>query len=299
MITLDVRAAGQPMGILSSEFANLLPEGQALDDAAAAFKLSNANTFGLLAALGGETAGALEIASRRGAQTDSRADLRRGVSKSDLLVGMTENERVCMALAEVVGLPAALKYERPFGSGRDVKDIRDGASLPALFALIDRHATTPARDRLILVRWTIFQALIGNADAHAKNLSFFFDTDGLRLAPAYDLISSLVYEGVDHTLAMAIGDEFDPRVLAPYDWASFAAREHLPRVIRQVREEGGSAETLSRVAGVVESQAQALEAAAGAVERIVREEAAASRTKKGAPPGDGAPSPIVPDQFKS
>ena len=42
-------------------FENLLPEGQALDDAASTHKLSKANLMGLLAALGGETAGALQL----------------------------------------------------------------------------------------------------------------------------------------------------------------------------------------------------------------------------------------------
>ena len=42
-------------------FKNLLPEGQALDDAAQANKVSKSNIVGLLAALGQETAGALQI----------------------------------------------------------------------------------------------------------------------------------------------------------------------------------------------------------------------------------------------
>lgn len=42
-------------------FQNLLPEGQALDDAAQANKVSKSNIVGLLAALDQETAGALQI----------------------------------------------------------------------------------------------------------------------------------------------------------------------------------------------------------------------------------------------
>jgi hypothetical protein len=30
----------------------------------------------------------------------------------------------------------------------------------------------------VLKRWTIFQILIGNTDAHGKNLSFFIDAGG-------------------------------------------------------------------------------------------------------------------------
>ena len=42
-------------------FQNLLPEGQALDDAAQANKVSKSNLMGLLIALGQETAGALSL----------------------------------------------------------------------------------------------------------------------------------------------------------------------------------------------------------------------------------------------
>lgn len=42
-------------------FENLLPEGRALDEAAATFQVSNANLVGLLSALGRETAGALSL----------------------------------------------------------------------------------------------------------------------------------------------------------------------------------------------------------------------------------------------
>ena len=40
-----------------------------------------------------------------------------------------------------------------------------------------------------LLDWEVFNALIGNADAHAKNLPLLCDRDGrLRLAPLYDLV---------------------------------------------------------------------------------------------------------------
>ena len=54
----------------------------------------------------------------------------------------------------------------------------------------------------------IFQVLIGNTDAHAKNLTFFNGVSGLSLAPAYDLFCGLVYAElpVEDTFAMAIGD---------------------------------------------------------------------------------------------
>jgi serine/threonine-protein kinase HipA len=51
-----------------------------------------------------------------------------------------------------------------------------------------------AADRLHLFDWLVFNFLIGNGDNHLKNLSFHVAHDGVRLAPAYDLLCTAVYE---------------------------------------------------------------------------------------------------------
>lgn len=124
---------------------------------------------------------------------------------------------------QALGVTPTLKYERPFGDGRDVAGIRTGSSLPALFRL-GSSATTPAAFKLHLLRWAIFQALIQNFDAHAKNISFFWDRSGLRVAPAYDLISIGIYPETwfPKTFAMAFGDAFTVQDLIPYEWAYMA-----------------------------------------------------------------------------
>ncbi len=132
--------------------------------------------------------------------------------------------------AQALGVSAGAKYERPYGSGRDVKDIRDGASLPRLFDLLQESAK-PVLERWALLRWAIFQVLIANADAHAKNLSFYSNSEGLSLAPAYDLVSTHAFESdaLDRTYAMAIGDAFSAEELSAYEWALFAERCKLPQ----------------------------------------------------------------------
>lgn len=124
---------------------------------------------------------------------------------------------------QALGIPPALKYERPFGDARDVAGIRTGASLPALFEL-GGHAKTPAAFKLQLLRWTLFQALIENFDAHAKNVSFFWDRTGLRLAPAYDLVCIGIYPEAwfPRTFAMAFGDAFTAEDLVVHEWAYMA-----------------------------------------------------------------------------
>ena len=128
---------------------------------------------------------------------------------------------------QVLNLSVNHKYERNFGSGRDVANIRDGVSFEKLFSIAPL-TQFEAATRMTLIRWTILQYLIGNSDAHGKNLSFLVEPGGLRLAPAYDLVSVCVYPPIEtsfeHELAMAIGDEFDITKIRAFDWADFAER---------------------------------------------------------------------------
>jgi serine/threonine-protein kinase HipA len=97
--------------------------------------------------------------------------------------------------------------------------------------------------RQALVRWALFNYLIGNADAHGKNVSFFCRSDGLALAPFYDLVSVVQYGGLDHELAMAYGDEFQLGEVSAFAWADFALRTGTPRPLlaREMRRMGSAA----------------------------------------------------------
>jgi serine/threonine-protein kinase HipA len=143
---------------------------------------------------------------------------------------------------QALDLPVAYKYERNFGSGRDVRHMRDGVSFARLFS-VAHYTTEKALTRLGLLRWAIFQYLVGNSDAHGKNASFFCRPAGLSLAPAYDLVSVVQYPGLDHELAMAFGDEFELAAVRPYDWALFAEQTETPRslLIREMRRLGTAA----------------------------------------------------------
>lgn len=55
------------------------------------------------------------------------------------------------------------------------------------------HVRDKARTRIRLFRWLIFNLLVGNNDAHLKNLSFFVQADACYLAPHYDLLCTAVY----------------------------------------------------------------------------------------------------------
>lgn len=97
-----------------------------------------------------------------------------------------------------------------------------GPSLQASFQLLARHSINPAADRLALLRWTIFNFLIGNADAHAKNLSLLYGGRRPSLAPFYDLLSTLAYEGLANRMAMKIGGENRPGWVQARHWERLA-----------------------------------------------------------------------------
>ncbi|WP_428313256.1 HipA domain-containing protein [Hydrocarboniphaga sp.] len=67
------------------------------------------------------------------------------------------------------------------------------ASVETLNELIER-CRSKASARQEIFRWLAFNVLIGNGDNHLKNLSFLVHPDGVELAPAYDLLSTAVYD---------------------------------------------------------------------------------------------------------
>lgn len=146
------------------------------------------------------------------------------------------NEWFCMRLAAACGLPVpAVEVRRvpePVYLVRRFDREGDGPAARRLYALdacqalsLDRafkysQATVerlrelvalcrrPAVTRIALLRWQLFNLLIGNGDAHLKNLSFLVRPDGLALAPHYDLLSTAVYRAPDWgaaELVMAMG----------------------------------------------------------------------------------------------
>ncbi len=124
-------------------------------------------------------------------------------------------EDFCQAL----GVVPALKYESEGGPG--VRDV---------FTLVRDWSTEPLPDTEALLRWFLFNFLIGNADAHGKNLSFLYDQGAVRLAPFYDLLSTAAYEGqVNNKFAMRMGNQKDPRYLAAPDLEAFAAQAGIGR----------------------------------------------------------------------
>lgn len=67
-----------------------------------------------------------------------------------------------------------------------------GASLDALKEVINA-TTNKVHTRMALYRWLVFNVLVANDDSHLKNLSFYVSSEGVRLAPHYDLLATGAY----------------------------------------------------------------------------------------------------------
>lgn len=150
-------------------------------------------------------------------------------------------------------LPVTYKYERNLGSAPAVRHIRDGVSFERLFGCADLTANKAAA-KLAMLRWALFQFLIGNSDAHGKNFSFFVRPGGLlEHTPWYDLVNVLQYDGFDTELAMAYGDVFSNAEVTAFALADFAVRCGIDRQL--LRREGQRMAKLATAQAAAQSQA--------------------------------------------
>ena len=116
-------------------------------------------------------------------------------------------EDFCQAMS----IPPDNKYEK-----------EGGPSLKACFDLVRNHSIQPAKDLNELLNWVIFNVLIGNADAHGKNVSLVLTPVGPKLAPFYDLMSTAIYPNLAQKMAMKIGGEDRPDWIIARRWEQFS-----------------------------------------------------------------------------
>lgn len=187
----------------------------------------------------------------------------------DGAVQRLHQEDFCQAL----GYPGELKYEAQGGPG-----------LAAISQLLRRLALGPAALQGLLDA-VVFNALIGNADAHAKNLSLLVDRGGRRrLAPLYDLVPTVALPEtlVDREPALRIGAAARMDAITADDWRGFARAAGygpgfvlrrvgslaeavlaaLPGVVAELGASGADAQRLARGRDAVQAQTLALQHAA-------------------------------------
>jgi len=163
------------------------------------------------------------------------------------------NELFCMQLAAAVGLrvPRAFWFagavaverfdRRLVGSRLERVHQEDFAQLTGTlpeakydltlrdcFVAVDRFATDAPATRRELVERLLFNLLIGNGDAHAKNFGLLFGETGAVLAPAYDLLCTEVYPALSQIFVMKIGPARRQSELSLDAWEALAHEADLP-----------------------------------------------------------------------
>lgn len=98
--------------------------------------------------------------------------------------------------AQALGISAAQKYEKELTG-----------YMKKIFDILRQYSSNPIADQIKMWDICIFNYLVGNTDNHIKNFSLVYSEDlrNIRLAPAYDIISTMIYESSTEEMAMSIG----------------------------------------------------------------------------------------------
>jgi HipA-like protein len=194
-------------------------------------------------------------------------------SKARFYPHTAANEYFCMTLAAAVGIdvpatslhrvPAAVfaveRFDRVTEKDQlSARHIIDGTQLlalssqhkysmmtPRMLRLCCELCTEPNKVSISIFDWAIFNVLVGNSDAHLKNLSFFVDSNGITLAPFYDLLSTAVYATPDNwpfephwpkvKLSMPIGQATRYADVTREDFLEFGAELEISKPLAEFR----------------------------------------------------------------
>lgn len=109
-----------------------------------------------------------------------------------------------------------------------------GPDLAQCFDLLRRATRPSATNILRLLDFVIFNALIGNHDAHAKNFSLLYSDKGPLLAPLYDALSTAIYPNLTPKMAMKVGSKYRFSEVQARHWEEFAQQAGLsPAQVRK------------------------------------------------------------------
>ena len=101
--------------------------------------------------------------------------------------------------SQAMGIPADRKYEK-----------ENEGYLRRMFEVVRENTTNPIVEMMNLWKMICFSYLVGNTDSHIKNYSLLYSENlrGIELAPAYDIVSTRVYNTTDE-MSFYIGKEIN------------------------------------------------------------------------------------------
>ena len=157
-------------------------------------------------------------------------------------------------------MPSEKKYQSEGGPG-----------LIACFELLREASTAPALDLRDLLDAVIFNLLIGNHDAHAKNFSLLYQPGGeVRFAPLYDLVCTVLYPELTDKMAVKLGGVAKSTLIMPRHVEIFAAAAGLGAAQARVRVASLAGKVLDKIAEVPRPEAISETVAALIAERCER-----------------------------
>lgn len=128
------------------------------------------------------------------------------------VVERLHQEDFCQAL----GIVSEQKYQK-----------EGGPSLKQCFALVRDVSSAPVIDLAQLLDSIVFNYIVGNNDAHGKNFSLLYQPGGageleIRLAPLYDVVSTVCYPELSRDMAMRIGEQYSSEKVTLKDFEKLA-----------------------------------------------------------------------------
>lgn len=149
--------------------------------------------------------------------------------------GLVENEYLCMTVATRAGLPAARvdierfgtcpalvveRYDRTAEGERiHQEDFAQALGTAGKYQRYNGPSLKNCFEKSGVGGWTLwdqvmFAWIIGDEDKHAKNFSIIYEQGHPpQLAPIYDAVCTLAYEGLERGMAMRIGRTYHTRAV--------------------------------------------------------------------------------------
>ena len=100
-----------------------------------------------------------------------------------------------------------------------------------MFEIIRNYSADPLGDTLKLWNRMVFDYALGNTDAHIKNFSLQYDPDlrSVRLSPAYDMISTAIYNASTREMSFNIGGKRNLDLITEEDFRKGGAVQVVQR----------------------------------------------------------------------